>query len=61
MDKIYQIVVTRMYSVSETFSVVSDSEFAAVEQAEQRSADTDYTGKLQLVDVDVDIYSEEIE
>jgi hypothetical protein len=56
----FEIVVTRLYSVSETFNIISDSEIAAVEEAERRSGDTDYRSKLELVDVDVDIYSEEV-
>ncbi len=59
-ERLYQICVTRTYSASETFEVVSDSEAAAIEEAEAISGDKDYSGKLQLVDVDVDIVSEEI-
>jgi hypothetical protein len=60
-ERRYEICVTRTYSVSNTYDdIVSDSQVAAVEEAENRSGNEDNLHRLQLVDVDVDVYSEEI-
>ena len=57
--KKYEIDVIRRYYVVDTFTVYSDSLIGAEETAEELSGDKDYTGRLQLDEVEVDCYSEE--
>lgn len=57
--KKYEVEVIRRYYVCDTFTIYSDTECGVRDLAQQQSADKDYTGKLQLEDVDVEIYSEE--
>ena len=51
--KHYRIRVLRKYSVMEDFVVAGEDQKDAEDNAVQQSDDTDYTGRLELDDVDV--------
>ena len=58
--KLYEIEVTRTYTVSDTICVESTNSFEAEEAAIAISNDKDCTGRLALCNVEVDIYSEQV-
>jgi len=57
--KKYEVEVIRRYYVCDSITVYADNERSAVDAAEDISGDKDYSGSLQLEDVEVEIYSEE--
>ena len=52
-DKTFKVEVTRRYYVTETFTVEAATEGAAHIVAENLSDNKDYTGRLQLEDVEI--------
>lgn len=58
--KLYEVELARRYYVTDTFFVTGNTPQEAIEKAEELSGNKDYTGKLQLEDVEL-MTVEEIE
>jgi len=57
--KKYVVEITRTYLVTDLIEVNATDDHSAIEMAEEISGDKDYTGKLQLDNVECEVYSDE--